>query len=115
LDEELQIVDVDRNAIGKPKEWILFSLPNQKMTTTSLITLSSLCRQRTMKKPHDKYSKQERHLLTVAASMMQAYTGAFRALEESRGATKDAGCVESSSLEEISTMLEMLQTTSCLQ
>jgi hypothetical protein len=66
LDEELPIVD--RNAIGKQKEWILFSLPNHETTTTSLIALSSLCRQPTMKKPHDKYSKQERCLLTVAAS-----------------------------------------------
>jgi hypothetical protein len=36
-------------------------------------------------KPRDKYSKQERCLLsTVAASMMQAYKGTFSMLEESR-------------------------------
>jgi hypothetical protein len=48
---------VDRNAIGK----------------------LSLCQQQpTMKKPHDDdYSKQERKLLLVGASMMQAYAGVF--------------------------------------
>ncbi len=34
-----------------------------------------------MKKPHDdNYSRRERRLLAVAASMMQAYAGAFSAL-----------------------------------
>jgi hypothetical protein len=38
LDEQSQ--NVDKYAIGKPKEWILFSVPNQETITTSLITLS---------------------------------------------------------------------------
>jgi hypothetical protein len=101
LDEELPIMD--RNVIlGKQKAWILFSLQNQETTTTGLIALSSLCRQPTMKKPCEKYPMQEMRLLTVAASMMQAFKGAFSALEESRGATKDA-------------MMEMLQKTNCFQ
>jgi hypothetical protein len=44
-----------------------------------------------MKKPHDDdYSKQERNLLSVAASMLQAYAGVFSAVIYQQIATSPA-------------------------
>jgi hypothetical protein len=53
----------------------------QMKTTTSSIALALCQQQPTMKKPHDDdYSKQERKLLSVAASMVQLYAGVFGAV-----------------------------------